>query len=185
MKKLLSGLLIVMLTGCAVGPQSLKVAPELDFSQLKGVTVPIELVVTDERENTDLLGYRNAKNQGPISFEDSLAKSVGESLQVAMIEQDIAMQKGPEPLSKLKISIVKLRYSSPDENWVNHVALEGEIVVVISRSGSSLTKRFSANRAQDVATAPAKEFNEKYLNAMLTELFNKALNDKEIVNFLK
>ncbi|MGR6873709.1 YajG family lipoprotein [Pseudomonas sp. HK3] len=185
MKSFLSGLLVVMLTGCAVGPQSLNVAPELHFEQLKGVVVPIELIVTDKRENTDLLGYRNAKNQGPIRFEDSLSKSIGEALQTAMVAQDIAMQKGPEPLSKLEISIVKLRYFSPDESWVSHIELEGEIVLTISRSGSSLTKRFAANRAQDVATAPTQQFNEKYLNAMLTELFNKALNDKEIVNFLK
>lgn len=185
MKNLRMGLFLVSLVGCAVGPQSLNVSPQLDFAQLKGVKVPVELVVSDQRENTDLLGYRNAKNQGPISFEASLAKSVGESLQAAMIAQDIEMRKGPEPLSKLEISIVKLHYFSPDESWVNNIELEGEIVVKISRAGSSLTKRFAANRAQDVATAPTKEFNEKYLNAMLSELFNKALNDKEIVNFLK
>ena len=102
-----------------------------------------------------------------------------------MLAQDVDMKKGPEPLSKLEVTIVKLRYFSPDENWVSHIELEGEIVVTISRSGSSLTKRFAANRAQDVATAPTKEFNENYLNTMLSELFNKALNDKEVVNFLK
>ncbi|WP_283786658.1 YajG family lipoprotein [Bermanella sp. WJH001] len=185
MKNIVIALCLLALVGCAVGPQSLKVSPQLDFAQLNGVTVPIELVVSDQRENTELLGYRNAKNQGPISFEASLAKSVGESLQAAMVAQNIEMRKGPEPLSKLEVTIVKLHYFSPDESWVNHIELEGEIVVKITRSGSSLTKRFAANRAQDVATAPAKEFNENYLNTMLSELFNKALNDKEIVNFLK
>ena len=185
MKLMLSAIAALLLVGCAVGPQSLKVAPQLSFEQLNGVKVPVELVVKDNRENTDLLGYRNAKNQGPISFEQALAKSIGESLQNAMLAQDINMIKGPEPLSKLEVSIDKLRYFSPDENWVSHIQLEGEIVVTISRSGSSLTKRFAANRAQDVATAPTAEFNENYLNAMLSELFNKALNDKEVVNFLK
>jgi len=185
MKLLISAFLVLVLAGCAVGPQSLKVDPQLNFEQLNGVKVPIELIVKDTRKDTELLGYRNAKNQGPISFEEALAKSIGESLQNAMLAQNIDMQKGPEPLSKLEVNIVKLRYFSPDENWVSHIELEGEIVIKISRSASSLTKRFAANRAQDVATAPTKEFNEKYLNAMLAELFNKALNDKEIVNFLK
>lgn len=185
MKLSISAVLMLLLVGCAVGPQSLKVDPQLNFEQLKGVTVPVELIVKDKRDDTDLLGYRNAKNQGPISFEEALAKSIGESLQNAMLAQDIDMKKGPEPLSKLEVTIVKLRYFSPDENWVSHIELEGEIVVTISRSGSSLTKRFAANRAQDVTTAPTQEFNENYLNTMLSELFNKALNDKEVVNFLK
>ena len=185
MKLYLSALLILLLAGCAVGPQTLKVDPKLNFEQLRGAVVPIELVITDKRENTDLLGYRNAKKQGPIRFEKALAESLGQALQEAMLVQDIDMKKGPEPLSKLEVSIIKLRYFSPDESWVSHIELEGEIVVTISRSGSSLTKRFAANRAQDVATAPTQEFNQNYLNTMLTELFNKALNDKEVVNFLK
>ncbi len=177
--------LTALLVGCAVGPQTLKVEPVLNFEQLNGVTVPIELVVSDKRENTELLGYRNAKNQGPIGFEESLAKSIGQSLQNAMLAQNIDMEKRPEPLSKLEVDIVKLRYFSPDESWVSRIELEGEILVKISRGKTSLSKRFAANRTQDVATAPTQEFNQNYLNLMLSELFNKALNDKEIVNFLK
>jgi uncharacterized lipoprotein YajG len=60
MKLSISAVLMLLLVGCAVGPQSLKVDPQLNFEQLKGVTVPVELIVKDKRDDTDLLGYRNA-----------------------------------------------------------------------------------------------------------------------------
>lgn len=185
MKVLSSLVVVLLLTGCAVGPQTLKVEPQFEFSKLNGVTVPIELLVEDKRENAQLLGYRNAKNEGPISFEDSLAKSLGLALQTAMQNQGIDMDRQPEPLSKLKVTVERLKYFTPNKDWVSHVEIEGEIVISIQRGQSELTKRFAANRSQDVATAPTLEFNQKYLNTLLSELFNKALNDKEVVTFLK
>lgn len=185
MKLLLTLSLMTVLAACSVKPQVLKVDPQLDFQSLNGVKVPIELQVEDKRANTDLLGYLNAKNEGPISFEESLVKSLGVSLQKAMLEQGIDMNRRPEPLSTLKVTIEKLKYSSPNKDWVSRIELEGEIVISINRGPASLTKRFTANRAQDVATSPNQEFNQKYLNALLSELFNKAMNDKEVTGFLK
>lgn len=185
MKIIASFILIGLLSACAVGPQTLNVKPVLDFQQLNGVDIPIELLVEDKRENTELLGYRNAKNEGPISFNESLSKSVGIALQAAMEAQGIDMKRQPEPSSTLKVTIEKLTYSSPNKDWVSKIQLVGEIIITIERNEASLTKRFTANREQDVATAPTQEYNEKYLNTLLSELFNKALNDREIVSFLK
>lgn len=177
--------LIGLLTACSVSPQVVNVSPMLDFQSMNGVIVPIELLVEDERDHPEVLGYRNAKNEGPITFDESLTKSMGEALQTAMLAQNIDMERKPEPLSKVKVNIVKLKYSSPNKDWVSRVELEGEVVISLQRGLASMTKRFSANRSQDVATAPTQEFNQTFLNALLTELFNKAFNDKEVVNFLK
>ncbi|GAA6133550.1 hypothetical protein NBRC116188_03390 [Oceaniserpentilla sp. 4NH20-0058] len=177
--------LFSLLAGCAVGPQTVNVSPMLDFQNMKGVSVPVELVVEDERNTPEVLGYRNAKNEGPITFDESLSKSMGEAIQSAMLAQNVEMERKPEPLSKVKVNIVKLRYSSPNKDWVSRVELEGEVVISLQRGLASMTKRFSANRSQDVATAPTQEFNQKFLNTLLSELFNKAFNDKEVINFLK
>jgi len=161
MKQLFILIFLTVLAGCSVKPQVLKVDPQLDFQSLNGVVVPIELKIEDKRENTDLLGYLNAKNEGPISFDESLAKSLGVALQQAMLAQGIDMERRPEPLSTVKVTVNKLKYSTPDEGWVSHIKLEGEISVTISRGPASLTKRLSAHRAQDVASSPSPEVNEK------------------------
>lgn len=49
----------------------------------------------------------------------------------------------------------------------------------------ALKSDFQENKSQDVATAPSVEFNENYMNALLSELVNKAMNDREVINFLK
>lgn len=185
MKVFLSFIVVVYLTACSVKPQTLQVSPVLAFPQLSGVATPIELQVEDKRQNTSLLGYRNAKKEGPISFDDSLAKSVGISIQQAMEAQSILMKRQPGKGSILKVSIDELKYSSPNKDWVSHVQLVGEISIEIERGGAALLKRFSANKSQDVATAPSQEFNQNYLNTLLSDLLNKGFNDQEVVNFLK
>lgn len=176
---------MLVLTGCTLAPQKLQVMPDLSFERLKGIEVPIELVIVDNRNNSSLLGYRNAKNEGPIEFESPLVKALGESIQQAMLAQGIEMTAGPETLVKVVLEVEKLNYYTPDKSWVSHIAMKGEILLTVSRTGSSFKKRFSGNRSQDVATAPSLEYNQKYMNALLSELVNKAMNDREVVNFLK
>lgn len=174
-----------MMAGCAKGPQKLDVAPILSLDNLNGVVTPIELVISDKRANENVLGYRNAKKQGVIGFTDSVAKSLGEGIQGALLSQGINMSRGPQPFTRLEVQVYNLEYFTPDESWVSSIEMKAEILIVVSRGGASVKKRFKANRKQDVVTAPNKEFNEKFMNTLLSELLNKALNDKEIVNFLK
>ena len=184
--KIVSILVVLMLlVGCSSTPQKLTVAPQLQFSELSGANTGVELIINDKRENTARLGYRNAKNQGEITFNASLSSSLGESIQQALLDQGIEMKKGPEPLTKLEIQVLELYYRSPDETWVSHIEMGAKILVSVSRGNTNIKKRFASNRSQDVATAPTAEFNENFMNAMLSELLNKALNDKEIANFLK
>lgn len=185
MKFIISMLAVLMLAACSSTPQVLTVAPVLSLSKIKGASVPVELVISDQRENTELLGYRNAKNQGEITFSEPLSKALGEAIQTELQNQGIQMKKGPEPLTKLEIQVVELNYRSPDETWVSHIEMKAEILVSVTRGTTNIKKRFTANRSQDVATAPTAEFNQNFLNGMLSELINKALNDSEIANFLK
>mgnify|MGYP000036743862 CR=1 FL=1 len=177
--------LFTCLTACTLAPQKVQVLPSLSFTQLNGLLTPIELLITDDRKNTLLLGYRNAKKEGEIEFKAPLVQSLGESIQKAMLAQGVKMHKGSDPFTRVTLQIDKLRYSTPDESWVSRVKLEAEISMLVSRGGSSFKKRFSANRSQDVAIAPSADFNEKYMNGLLSEIINKAMNDRDVINFLK
>ncbi len=185
MRNLVWVALVVTLMGCTLAPQKLKVMPELSFEALHGVKVPIELVIEDNRAEDSILGYRNAKKEGVIGFDGSLVSALGESIQKALLKQGVKMHKGPEPMVRLSIEVEKLHYSTPDKSWVSHIAMQGEILLTVSRADASFKKRFSGNKSQDVATAPSAEFNENYMNALLSELVNKAMNDREVINFLK
>jgi uncharacterized lipoprotein YajG len=183
----ITGLLgVLLMSGCSTSPHKLQVAPVLMLDNLKGVTIPVELVISDHRENGQLLGYRNAKKEGAIGFTESVTKSIGESIQAALIYQGVRMSKGEESATtRLEVQIHRLNYSTPDESWVSRIEMHADVLLVVSRSGASMKKRFKANRKQDVVAAPNKEFNEGFMNTLISELINKALNDKEIANFLK
>jgi uncharacterized lipoprotein YajG len=176
---------LVLLAGCASAPQMLKVSPVLVLDNLTGVTIPVELVISDKRENVNLLGYRTAKNESEIGFSKSVAKSMGESIQSALIEQGVRISKDGNSATRLEVQLNQFSYATPDKNWVSSIEMKAEVLLVVSRSGSVLKKRFNANRKQDVIVAPTKEFNQEFMNTLLSELINKALNDNEISNFLK
>lgn len=173
-----------VMTGCATSPQSVSVDPVLSLEGLKDVSTPLEIIVSDKRNNVKLFGFRNAKNEGEILFSDSVSKSLGESIQNALIYQGVNMTRSPKPVTKLEVELHELVYTTPDESWVSSVEVRAEVLLIVSRANSSLRKRFKANRKQDVVTAPTQEFNEKFMNTLLSELMNKALNDSEIANFL-
>ena len=174
-----------VLSACSLESQMLKVQPELNFTQLNGVLVPVELVVKDNRENKSVLGYRNAKNEGEIKLKPALEAAIGKAMLAALSGQGIKTKKGPEPFTVVELSVDKLSYKTPDESWVSHIKMQAEITLTVSRGAASFKKRFSGNRNQDVATAPSQIFNEKYMNGLLSEIINKAMNDREVVNFLK
>ncbi len=175
---------VAFLAGCAVKPQVLKVEPELVFPALKGVAVPVKLFVEDNRSNDEILGYRNAKKEGPITLVGSLPKALGERIQSAMSVQGIKVVNAPDA-AKVTLKIERLDYSSPDESWVSHIEMHAAVQIIVERGNATMKKRFAANRARDVATAPSEEFNQEYLNGILSELLNEAFNDREIAVFLK
>lgn len=185
MKILLGLFLVGLLAACTLAPQKVQVMPSLSFKALKGLQAPIELVVEDNRKVTSRLGYRNSKKEGVIEFSTPLVQALGESIQKAMLIQGVNMRRGDEPLTKMTLRVDKLEYTSPDQNWVSHIKMNGEILLLVSRGGASFKKRFSANRSQDVATAPSLDFNEKYMNALLSEIINKAMNDRDVMNFIR
>lgn len=180
---------LVWLSGCALEPQKLNVAPDLAFPKLQGVKLPVELVVKDNRPNKNILGYRNHKKEGPIRLSKPLEAAVGELMVAELGKQGITvLQEKPEEgaqFTRLQLIINKLTYGSPDEKWVNKIKMEAELQVSVSRKMASFQKRFSGHRSQDVATAPSVEFNTQYMNGLLEELINKAMNDREVVNFLR
>lgn len=175
----------VVFSGCSLAPQKLNVAPTLDFSAVKGIEKPLKLTVIDMRESVDLLGYRNAKKEGPIGFSKPLAKVLEAQIIEALQAQGANTGNSPEPATEIMVEIHKLSYATPDESWVSHIEMHGEILLNIQRGMTNLKKRFSANQSQDVVTAPSLQFNEMYLNGLLTQVINKAMNDKEVVGFIK
>jgi len=175
----------ILFSACSLTPQKLNVEPMLDFAAVKGIEIPVQITVVDKREEADLLGYRNAKKEGAIGFTKPLAATLEAQIIKALQAQGANTAKSPEPATEIAIEIHHLSYVTPDESWVSHIKMKGEILLNIQRGLTNLKKRSSVNQSQDVVTAPSQDFNEMYLNALLTQLINKAMNDKEVVGFIK
>ncbi len=184
MKTILICVLSIMLSACSLAPQKLTVLPVFDFVKLKDLPLSVELEVVDERGKTALLGYRNGKKEGAIEFNGALAKALGESMQQALEAQGVPMGWSGNSGIKISLHIEKFNYGTADKNWVSHIAMQGRILLKLNRTGSTLSKRFSVNRSQDVAIAPNAAFNQSYMNQLLSDLVNKAMNDPEIIEFL-
>ncbi len=184
MKKIIVAFLSLMLSACSLAPQKVTVLPVFDFAKLKDLPLVMALEVVDKRGQAKLLGYRNGKKEGAIEFNGALAKALGESMQQALEAQGVVMGWSENSGVKVSLQIETLNYGTADKTWVSHITMEGRVLLMLNRTGSTLSKRFSAKRSQDVATAPNEVFNQNYMNELLSDLINKAMNDPEIVGFL-
>ena len=178
-------LVSISMAACSLKPQTLKVEPKLDFAAVQGISIPVTVNVVDKRESPELLGYRNAKKEGEMRFSKPLADTLKVQITKALQAQGASTNKSPEPATELVVEIHKLSYYTPDESWVSEIEMKGEVVLNIRRGSTNLKKRFAANQSQDVVTAPSAEFNETYMNVLLTTLINKAMNDREVIGFIK
>lgn len=176
-----------VLLGCALAPQNLNVKPELVVGDLKYMNDPVELYIRDQRSNTGLLGYRDGEKTASIMLSNSLVSAIGESVKSSLLNKGVKINTAEslDSSNKISIDVIKLVYSSPDKQWVNHINLDAELLVEIKHSSAVMKKRFKSNRSLDVATAPSEAFNEKLLNSLLSELISAVFNDKEIIAFLK
>ncbi len=186
MKKWLAILTMAgLVSACSMQPHTIAVAPQLDFAAVKGIETPIQVEVVDKRENPERLGFRNAKKEGEILFNAPLADTLKADVIKALQQQGAVTGKTPEPATQLTVEIRKLSYSTPNETWVNEIALQGEVALTIQRGATTMRKTFTAEQSQDVVTAPSQDYNESYFNLLLTTLLNKALNDREVVGLIK
>jgi len=186
MKKWLAVLAMTgLVSACSMQPHTIAVVPQLDFAAVNGIEKPIQVDVVDKREHPERLGFRNAKNEGEILFDAPLAETLKADIIKALQQQGAVTGKTPEPATQLTIEIRTLSYVTPNETWVNEIALKGEIALIIQRGATTMRKTFTADQSQDVVTAPSRDYNESYFNLLLTTLVNKALNDREVIGLIK
>ncbi len=186
LKELFASLLLVgVLSGCALSPQNVTLAPDVKpaASSVK-LSGPITVTVYDERL-TPWLGTRGGvyNDSNRIGVANNLQDAVRTSVERALQElgmQTVSSSESPQ----FQIYIDTLSYRVPTSSYVSKVDLKAS-VRVIAREGSEFYQGgYAAEDNRRVLKAPSDEENAQMINDILSKAIGRAFEDPGLMRFM-
>jgi uncharacterized lipoprotein len=186
--KLLSvSILALMLGACAFVPESVHVNPTLSTKKSNiGHGKKVAVRVVDARSDTTLGG--RASGYGPaakISLANKLGKAVKKTIYRGL------RTKGFRPVPyydgsrrKLVVRITGLQYKTRTGFWVGHVSVTGAIDANANVAGRSFERVYRAKANEGIMFTPSERSDVKHINAAISLMINKLINDKQLMHFL-
>ena len=123
-------------------------------------------------------GGRLAENS-PLNSENSLKDVLTTRMQNSLTQLGFGAASPLEPL-KLQLSVKEFSYGCNDGMMVNDCSVRMRFELTVIDGATTFTKPYGANESRRVATAPVKEYNEKWVNEVLDRLWQYMFNDDEL-----
>ena len=178
-------LLVTFLGGCALSPQNVTIAPDIE---IKGNQValdgPVTVTVYDQRLSP-WLGSRGGVYSGSnkIGIENNLQDAVRSSVEKAL--QKAGMQPGHSAAApQFQVYIDTLEYHVPDSSYVSHVDLKAAVRVVVQVGTARYQGSYIAEDDRRVFRAPSDEENEEMINGILAKAVERAFDDPGLLRFM-
>ncbi len=185
MKKLLSIIVVALVSACAYSPQQITINPVVDTaaeSYGNGRTVAVS--VKDERENK-VLGTRGGiyKETSTITLANSLTDAIARATQARLAVQGFNVNSA-EPAADMTIFIEQLTYDTPADSVGKKVALDAVARVEIKAGNETFTGRYKTNSERQTVVTPSMAKNEEMINALLSDTLTRLFSDPKVKAFL-
>ncbi|OGT32333.1 MAG: hypothetical protein A2W28_05620 [Gammaproteobacteria bacterium RBG_16_51_14] len=178
----------LILAGCALSPQTVMIDPDFvmdqKFAGKKTASLGIEVI--DSRQG-EVVGNRGGvyKSSSHISTKGDITGPIQQRLSRAY--GDIGYQVitgGDKADARLQVEIADLKYTAFGENIVRSIETSAEIRFICQKGSKTFTGSYQGSRKQDVIKAPTDDENERLINGALVTVFQKMLEDRELLAFI-
>lgn len=173
------------LGGCALSPQNVTIAPEVQLAsdpvKLDG---PVTVTAFDERV-TPWIGTRGGvyKESNRIGIANSLQDAVKLAVEKSLLEQ--GMQPGSSAEApQFQVYVDTLEYTVPASNYITKVDLKASIRVTVRAGSKFYQGSYSAADSQRVMKAPSDESNAQMINDILGKAIARAFEDPGLMRFM-
>ncbi len=182
MKKLLLILIAVMLCSCAKSPHKTNLNPEL-AEQPVGVYPPGILVTIDGRDN------RKAKQVVVFSFKNDPATLLNQVAPHVLIAERMAdglsqqglLRAGQAPVMvTIAVEELLVKVGKTKSGLLYESDARSRIKLTINNRGTVLTKDYKRQESRETATKPSVADLEKMLNAQLSDVIQRILEDGSV-----
>ena len=178
MKTLFGGLVLTsfLLGGCAMSPQQLAIAPDIEVEISEPVsTSEIGLTVYDERTSS-VLGSRGGvySETSMISTGDDFTASIRTATEQAL--QKLGLEISPaENIPQFQVYIDRLTYEVLD-SYLHDVEIKAAAHVVVTHGSQRFTGRYSSDLNQRLATAPSNKKNDELVSQVVSDMLARVFS---------
>ena len=184
--KLYTGLLLALiLTGCAMSPQSVFVAPRVLAPAGENLNSSVSVTAYDER-TSPVIGSRGGvyAESSQLRAGNNLALAVKGAAEQVLSGMGVDISR--TDANPFQIYIDKLTYTVPEGSYVTQVTLEADIRVRVRNSqGDWYDGRYSSDLQRRVLKAPSDAENERLINEVLGMVLQRMVDDRGLQLFLQ
>lgn len=188
MQKLVMGLMVLLLSGCAFNKQVVTLKPTVNVPQSAiGSGVTVALKVVDERANTSL-GHRGTAYgaAAEITTTQDLAELVRDQIRKGLEQQGYSVvANGATADRQVSFELRDLTYSTSTGFWTGGIEVAGALKTVGRSGTANYEQLYRVDDKQRVVVVPTAETNAGWINTALSELLQKVFSDTALAQFLK
>lgn len=171
--------LSTLCSGCVYGPQQVRVAPELNLTNVvDGAGKTVRLLVVDERTSKNL---GQTEEGADFTLQGKLPNVVESAIRTALEKQGFNSSRNERKgAANLHVGIRRLEYNVKPGYLFRSVHAESEINAVCkSASGGEFIRPYTGLLEKSVFFI-GWGTNGDYVSTAVSEAINKLLNDKEL-----
>jgi len=177
--------LTLVLSACAVSPQSVVLQP------LAAVTGPaygqgraLTIIVEDRRTNSSL-GSRGGvyEASSTISISNDIKSALLLAAQKAAAQLGFNGNSSAEP-AQLTLVLEQLTYDTQTQSLIHTVSLDAKITLITTVNGSSHTGHYQTEASHKFPRLPDAQKNSEIINNVLSTSLERGFSDISLANFL-
>lgn len=180
---------LLLLTGCALSPQVVSLNPELDMNNFNAVGAGkrVALQVIDNRPGR-LVGSRGGiyADTSSITTTADIASPVRTEFAAALNKLGFnVVTAGDTADADLRLLVDALEYKTAGGSVIRSIETAATLRTIGKVGKREFTGRYRATKSKDVVKTPGPEENELLINAVISRVLARALEDQALLEFLR
>lgn len=181
-------ILCLLLSGCALSPQTVIIDPELttvtqgpDTKDLR-----LSLEVADAR-TTDIIGQRGGvyKTTSDIRTDPAMTATLRRKIAAALGNLGYQVVSPDEAArARLLVEIAELGYVAHQEKLIDTIETRVVVRATCRKGSEQYGSTYRVTHKKEVIKAPDEEKNEELVNNVIAKALDKMLSDEELIAFI-
>lgn len=183
-----SCLVVAFLSGCALSPQTVRLAPVIDVAPRNiGSERQLAIEVIDARSRREF-GARGGVygDSSMLLPSNEITSPIRQALVSALLDYRFRVaQPGIELPLKLTVTVEDIRYTPSGSPLVRAVKTELRLRVQARNGARDYATEYTASTTREVLSAPSPEENERIINRVVSKGLERLLTDEQLLEFLR
>ena len=174
--------LVIVLGGCALSPQTVNIAPDINVPAAgnRQINKTVSITVNDSRNNS-VIGTRGGiyRETAHITADANMTMSLKTILSNAFA--DLGYNVTNNSNVTLTVDVAELKYTATGENTITAVETSAAIHATCRNGNLVMNNTYRVTDKQDVLKAPSGTRNQELINNTLATALQRMLNDQKLL----